>query len=169
MENSVLVIAEAGVNHNGDVELAKQLTDAAAKANADIVKFQSFRSDQIITRSAPKANYQKRAKDDQESQYEMLRQLEFSQSTHKELIEYCGFRDIEFLSTGFDIDSVTMLADLGQSRFKIPSGEITNLPLLRHVGGYGRPTILSTGMSSRIRRFMWEIAERIVQSYSLPM
>jgi len=147
MENRVLVIAEAGVNHNGDVELAKQLIDVAANAKADIVKFQSFRTCQLTTKSAPKARYQKETIDSQESQYDMLRQLEFGKDIYKELIEYCAFQEIEFLSTGFDIDSVTMLADLRQSRFKIPSGEITNLPLLRHVGHYGKPTILSTGMS----------------------
>lgn len=143
-----LVIAEAGVNHNGDMDLAKKLIDVAADAGADIVKFQSFNADRLATATAEKADYQIKTTGKQESQHEMLKRLELSIDMHKELIEYCSQRDIEFFSTGFDIDSVNLLVDLGQNHFKIPSGEITNLPYLRHIGQQAKEVIFSTGMAT---------------------
>lgn len=145
---SVLVIAEAGVNHNGDIDLAKKLVDAAVDAGANLVKFQTFNAEQLATRNAPKANYQTRTTDEAESQLAMLRQLELTKEMHKSLIAYCCSRSIEFFSTGFDIKSINYLASLGTERFKIPSGEITNLPYLRILGAFGKSVILSTGMST---------------------
>lgn len=144
---STLVIAEAGVNHNGDIALAKQLVDAAAEAGADLVKFQTFSADRQVTLSAKKADYQTKSTDRGESQHEMLRRLELSADMHASLIEHCTARGIGFLSTGFDIESVDFLISLGQDRLKIPSGEITNLPYLRHIGKLGCDVILSTGMA----------------------
>lgn len=148
MNQEILIIAEAGVNHNGSLELAKRLIDVAKEAGADIVKFQSFSADSLVTRDAQKAEYQKLASGGEESQYQMLKRLELSEAMHIELIAYCKRVGIAFLSTGFDIDNVDMLARLGQTRFKIPSGEITNMPYLRHIGGLGHPVILSTGMAN---------------------
>ncbi len=147
MTTRTLIIAEAGVNHNGDLDLARKLIDAAAEAGADLVKFQTFSADRQVTRTAAKADYQTRTTDGNESQYEMLRRLELTGEMHKELIAHCAKRNIGFFSTGFDIESVDMLVGLGQGRFKIPSGEITNLPYLRHIGRIGKPVILSTGMA----------------------
>jgi N,N'-diacetyllegionaminate synthase len=144
----VLIVAEAGVNHNGDLQMAKQLVDAAADAGADLVKFQSFSAEGLATASAPKAEYQNRTTDEEQSQFAMLRQLELTPQMHQQLIAYCAQRGIGFLSTGFDIQSVDYLASLGAKRFKIPSGEITNLPYLRHIGCYGKPLIVSTGMAT---------------------
>ena len=143
-----LIIAEAGVNHNGDIELAKKLIDVAAEAGADLVKFQTFSADRLVTQSALKAEYQVLATDKIESQHEMLRKLELTESMHHELINHCANREIGFFSTGFDIESINFLARLGQELFKIPSGEITNLPFLQHVGGLGKKVLLSTGMSN---------------------
>ena len=143
-----LIIAEAGVNHNGELGLAKQLIDVAAEAGADIVKFQTFSADSLVTRTAKKANYQTLNTDSQESQYEMLRSLELSADMHRELIAHCGTRNIGFLSTGFDVESVDLLLSLDQDHFKIPSGEITNLPYLRHIGQFGKAVIISTGMAT---------------------
>lgn len=145
---SVLIIAEAGVNHNGDLALAKQLVDAAAEAGADLVKFQTFNAERLATQAAPKADYQNRTTDQSESQFSMLRQLELTVEMHGALIAHCQNRKIRFLSTGFDIQSLDYLASLGLDRFKIPSGEITNLPYLRHVGAFGKSVILSTGMAT---------------------
>ena len=145
---SVLIIAEAGVNHNGDLELAKSLVDAAANAGADLVKFQSFSAERLATVSAPKADYQNQTTDQKQSQFAMLQQLELSPQMHEQLITHCAKQGIGFFSTGFDTQSVDYLASLGAVRFKIPSGEITNLPYLRHVGGFGKPLILSTGMAT---------------------
>ena len=145
---SVLVIAEAGVNHNGDLEIAKTLIDVAADAKADIVKFQTFNADQQVTKSASKAEYQKITTNINESQHSMLKNLELSVEMHSELINHCKKRNIEFISTAFDIQSVNLLQSLGQRLFKIPSGEITNLPYLEHIGKIGKPIILSTGMST---------------------
>jgi N,N'-diacetyllegionaminate synthase len=142
-----LIIAEAGVNHNGDLNLARQLIDVAAAAGADRVKFQTFSADRLVTESASKAPYQARATGDNESQHAMLRRLELSRAMHVDLIGHCKARGIEFFSTGFDPASVDLLVELGATCFKIPSGEITNLPYLRHVGRYGKPVILSTGMA----------------------
>ena len=144
---STLVIAEAGVNHNGDLETSLSLVDAASSCGADIVKFQTFTADQLVTQDAAKAEYQKVKTSSTETQFEMLRKLELSHSDHLAIIEHCQERGIGFLSTGFDIGNIDMLVDLGMNRIKVPSGEITNLPYLRHIGGLGLPTILSTGMA----------------------
>ncbi|MGB6355822.1 MAG: N-acetylneuraminate synthase [Steroidobacteraceae bacterium] len=143
-----LVIAEAGVNHNGDMSLARRLIDVAADAGADMVKFQTFSADRLVTARAAKADYQLRTAGAAESQHAMLRRLELTRAMHTDLIAHCKSRDILFFSTGFDIESVGLLAELGLNRFKIPSGEITNMPYLRHIGGYGRPVILSSGMAT---------------------
>jgi len=148
MAKRVLVIAEAGVNHNGDLAMARKLIDVAAEAGADLVKFQTFKAERLVSHTAPKADYQSRATDRTESQLEMLRRLELKDQMHKELIAHCAARNIGFLSTPFDIESVDLLASLGQSLFKVPSGEITNLPYLRHIGRTGREAIVSTGMST---------------------
>ncbi|MBU1666270.1 MAG: N-acetylneuraminate synthase [Gammaproteobacteria bacterium] len=148
MNKPVLIIAEAGVNHNGDLELARRLIDAAAEAGADLVKFQTFKADRLVTATARKADYQTRNSGGGETQHEMLRRLELSPEAHHELIAHCQTRGIGFFSTGFDNESVDFLASLGQERFKIPSGEITNLPYLRNMGRYGREIILSTGMAT---------------------
>jgi len=148
MKKRTLIIAEAGVNHNGDVGRARQLIDAAAAAGADLVKFQTFSADRLVTRVATKAEYQARTTAEEESQHEMLRQLELSADAHNELIEYCAAKRIGFFSTAFDFESVDLLVSLGQERFKIASGEITNLPLLQKIGGLGNEVILSTGMAT---------------------
>ena len=143
-----LVIAEAGVNHNGDIELAKKLIDIAADAGANLVKFQTFMADRLVTESAIKADYQIFASDSTETQHAMLRRLELTEAMHYELISHCGLRNIGFFSTGFDIESIDLLVSLGQEMFKVPSGEITNFPYLRHIGKLGKKVILSTGMSN---------------------
>jgi N,N'-diacetyllegionaminate synthase len=145
---STIIIAEAGVNHNGDPQLAHRLIDAAAAAGADRVKFQTFSAARLVTTRAAKAPYQVRTTGGDESQHDMLQRLELSPEMHVKLIEHCKARGIEFFSTGFDPASVDLLAELGATSFKIPSGEITNLPYLRHVGRHGKPVILSTGMST---------------------
>lgn len=143
-----LIIAEAGVNHDGDIGVAKQLIDAAAEAGADFVKFQTFVADRLATRSAEKAGYQARLTGSAETQHSMLKRLELGRNDHITLIDHCGRRGIRFLSTGFDTESVDLLVELGTPLLKIPSGEITNLPYLRHVGRQRLPVILSTGMST---------------------
>ncbi|EMO15055.1 N-acetylneuraminate synthase [Leptospira santarosai str. CBC523] len=144
-----LIIAEAGVNHNGDLELARKLIDVAANAGADIVKFQTFEAERLVTKSAKKADYQNSATGNAaESQYEMLKKLELSKENHEKLIQYCKQTGIEFLSTAFDLQSLAFLEQLNLSRYKIPSGEITNLPYLQKIGSSGKPIILSTGMST---------------------
>ena len=148
MTKRTIIIAEAGVNHNGELIMAKQLIDKAADAGADFVKFQTFSADRLVTRTAKKADYQTQSTAINESQYEMLRSLELTAAMHEELIAYSAMRNIGFFSTGFDIESIDYLASLGQQLFKIPSGEITNLPYLRHIGRIGKPVILSTGMAS---------------------
>jgi len=147
-KHHTLIIAEVGVNHNGDMELAKRLIDVAADAGADLVKFQTFSAERLATQSAPKANYQDQTTDQAQSQYAMLKQLELTTKMHEVLIAHCQHRNIGFFSTGFDIQSLDYLASLGAELFKIPSGEITNFPHLHHVGGYGKPVILSTGMAT---------------------
>lgn len=146
--NSTLIIAEVGVNHNGDLEQALSLIDAAACAGADLVKFQTFSADRLVTATAAKAAYQMRSGNMDETQQAMLRKLELSRAMHEVLMAHCRERQIEFFSTGFDIPSLDLLRELGLERFKIPSGEITNLPYLRHVGSFGSPVILSTGMAT---------------------
>ena len=148
MTSRILIIAEAGVNHNGNLELAKKLIDAAAEAGAYLVKFQTFNAYRLVTSTARKAAYQTQATDSGKSQHEMLRRLELTEDMHHKLIANCAARNIGFFSTGFDIKSVDLLLSLGQDHFKIPSGEITNLPYLRHIGQLGRPVMLSTGMAT---------------------
>ncbi len=144
----VLVIAEAGVNHNGSVELARRLVDVAVEAGADVVKFQTFMAERVVTPTAPKADYQLVTTDQAESQLAMLRRLELSWEAHRTLFAYCRARGIVFLSTPFDEASADFLDELGVCAFKIPSGEVTNLPFLAHVARKGKPLLLSTGMSS---------------------
>jgi len=141
------IIAEAGVNHNGEVALAKRLIEAAADAGADAVKFQTFRADRLVSRSAPKAAYQRGTTDPEESQFEMIRRLELSPGAHRDLQGACRRCGVLFLSTPFDEDSVALLEELGVPAFKISSGDVTNWPLLSYVARRGRPVILSTGMS----------------------
>lgn len=142
------IIAEAGVNHNGDIALARQLIEVAARAGADLVKFQTFCADRLATPQARKADYQLRSTDRAESQHAMLQRLELSRAMHEELIAHAKSCGIEFFSSAFDCEDVDLLAQLGLQRFKIPSGEITNLPYLRHIGRYGRDLILSSGMAT---------------------
>jgi N,N'-diacetyllegionaminate synthase len=143
-----LIIAEAGVNHNGDLALARQLVDVAAEAGADLVKFQTFSADRLVTAAARQAAYQERNTGVVESQHAMLKRLELSRAMHEELIAHCRERGIHFFSTGFDTQSVDLLLELGATRIKVPSGELTNLPFLRHIGAAGRDVILSTGMGT---------------------
>jgi N,N'-diacetyllegionaminate synthase len=144
---SIFIIAEAGVNHNGSLELAKALIDVAADADADAVKFQTFKADRLVSKTAQKAQYQKQTTDATETQYEMIKKLELNAHAHHELITYCKTKDILFLSTPFDHESIELLNDLKMDIFKIPSGEITNLPYLRHIGSLGKEVILSSGMA----------------------
>lgn len=146
--NKVFIIAEAGVNHNGSLELAKKLVDVAVEAKADAVKFQTFKTELCISKTAQKAEYQKQTTNKDESQFEMVKKLELDLEAHKKLISYCNSKNIMFLSTPFDHDSIELLNDLGLEIFKIPSGEITNLPYLRHVGKLNKKVILSTGMAN---------------------
>lgn len=146
--NRVFIIAEAGVNHNGSIELAKKLIDVAVDSGADAVKFQTFKAENLVSKNAQKADYQKQTTDKNESQFEMIKKLELDVNTHKELIAYCNSKNIMFLSTPFDHDSIELLNDLGLEIFKIPSGEITNLPYLRHIGKLAKKVILSTGMAN---------------------
>ena len=146
--SKVFIIAEAGVNHNGNIEIARRLVDAAAKAGADAVKFQTFKAENLACKDAKKAEYQLETTDKMETQYSMLKKLELTEKMHRELLEYCREKDITFLSTPFDIESARMLAGMGIPIMKIPSGEITNFPYLREIAGYRKKIILSTGMSS---------------------
>ena len=143
----VFVIAEAGVNHNGDLKLARALIDVAVDAGADAVKFQTFHADLLATAHAPKAAYQLQTTAAEESQIDMLRRLELSTEDHRELQSYCQERGIIFLSTPFDEEAADFLDELGVAAFKISSGDLTNSPLLEHVAAKGKPVILSTGMS----------------------
>lgn len=145
---STLIIAEAGVNHNGDMELAKKLVKVAHDAKVDVVKFQTFVAEDLVTKSAEKATYQREISDASEFQLEMLQKLELSESQHQELKNFANSVGLEFLSTGFDIRSMEMLLTLGIERIKIPSGEITNLPYLRFIAAQNKEIILSTGMAN---------------------
>ncbi len=136
------------MNHNGDINLARKLVDVAAEAGADLVKFQTFIADKLVTTHAEKADYQNQTTDAGESQHIMIRKLELTHDMHIALIGHCKSRGIQFFSTGFDQESIDLLAELGLDCFKIPSGEITNLPYLRHVGQYRKSVILSTGMAN---------------------
>jgi len=145
--SKVLIIAEAGVNHNGDINIAKKLIDAAAEAKVDFVKFQTFKAKTIVSPFAKKAEYQsKNTGDSSQSQYEMLKKLELSENDHVELIAYCELKNVQFLSSAFDVDGVSYLNNQGLNIFKIPSGEITNFPYLRAIAQTKKPIILSTGM-----------------------
>lgn len=145
----VLIIAEAGVNHNGDVGLAKELIAAAAEAGADLVKFQTFTAKNLVSTSAAKAEYQKITTSSRESQFEMLQKLELSREDHVALIEMCRACGVGFFSTAFDLQSFDLLVELGcLDRVKVPSGELTNLPLLRYVSRLRKPLLLSTGMAN---------------------
>jgi N-acetylneuraminate synthase/N,N'-diacetyllegionaminate synthase len=141
------IIAEAGVNHNGRLDLALKLVDTAVASGADAVKFQTFKAEAVVTVAAPKADYQQQTTGEDESQLDMIRRLQLSYEQFKEIKEYCDKKRIIFLSTPFDHDSVDFLDNLGVAAFKISSGEITNFPLLKHISGKGKPIILSTGMS----------------------
>lgn len=147
VELQTLIIAEAGVNHNGEINLAKKLIEGAALAGADLVKFQTFSAEKIVTRNAPKAGYQLDFSNTSESQFEMLQKLELGKGVLEKLIQHAEKCGIKLFSTGFDAESVDMLVELGQEILKIPSGEITNLPLLQHIGKKNMRVILSTGMS----------------------
>jgi N,N'-diacetyllegionaminate synthase len=144
----VFVIAEAGVNHNGSLELAKKLVDTAKNSGADCVKFQTFISKNIVSRNAVKASYQKKQIEAEESQLDMLKKLELSFDEFVELNEYCKSKNIEFMSTAFDFDSIEFLDNLGLRTWKIPSGDVTNLPYLLKIAKFNKPVILSTGMST---------------------
>ena len=143
-----LIIAEAGVNHNGDLDLAFELVEKAAASGADIIKFQTFEANSLVTKAAEKANYQRSNTSSAESHYQMIKNLELKKNDHYRIIEHCRKHNIEFFSSAFDLDSLDFLASLNLSRYKVPSGEITNLPYLRQMGAYQKPIILSTGMSN---------------------
>lgn len=146
--NKIFIIAEAGVNHNGNMEIAKKLVDVAVMAGADAVKFQTFKAEKLVSRDAGKAAYQMETTDREESQFDMLKKLELTPEMHVQLMEYCKQKEIMFLSTPFDIDSLRYLVRLGVDIIKLPSGEITNYPLLREAGRTGKKIILSSGMST---------------------
>lgn len=152
----VFIIAEAGVNHNGSLELAKNLVDAAFEAKCDAVKFQTFKAENVVSKNAQKAEYQKETTGQEETQLEMVKKLELSFDSFKELNEYCKNKGILFLSTPFDLESIDFLASLEIPIFKIPSGEITNLPYLRKINSLKKKIILSTGMST-----LYEIQEAL--------
>ncbi|WP_010648144.1 N-acetylneuraminate synthase [Oceanobacillus massiliensis] len=145
---NVFIIAEAGVNHNGSIELAKKLIDEASNAGADAVKFQSFKADNLVTKNAQKADYQKEATEKSENQFSMIRKLELDYEKHQELIDYCNSKGIMFLSSPFDLESIDLLSNLGLEIFKVPSGEINNVPYLRKIGSLKKDVIVSTGMAT---------------------
>lgn len=145
--DKTFIIAEAGVNHNGSLELAQKMIDAAVEAGANAVKFQTFKAEKVVSRHAPKAKYQKKTTSAGESQIEMIKKLELDAADHQTLIDYCKKKNIRFLSSPFDLESIDLLNELGLNIFKIPSGEITNLPYFRKIGALKKETILSTGMA----------------------
>jgi N,N'-diacetyllegionaminate synthase len=148
INNRTFIIAEAGVNHNGSLAKALELIEVAASAQADAVKFQTFRAEDLVTSTAPKAEYQKRATGENQSQFEMLKSLELTMADFQVLFDHCQKHGIEFMSTPFDENSADELEGLGMSTFKIPSGELTNHPLIRHIAQKQKPVILSTGMAT---------------------
>lgn len=160
--SSVFIIAEAGVNHNGDIKLAKRLVDVAVEAGADAVKFQTFKAETLVCKNAKKADYQLETTDGEETQFEMLKKLELTKEMHEELIAYCKEKRIMFLSTPFDVESVALLNEYGIEIMKIPSGEITNYPYLKAVGETGKKVILSTGMSTLVEV---EEAVKVLQNH----
>ncbi len=153
----ILIIAEAGVNHNGEIEIAKKLVDSACDAGADVIKFQSFKSEKLVIKNAEKAPYQLKGENREKSQFNMLKKLELTDHETIILKEYCKAKNIEFLSTAFDLESLKFLKNNGLNRYKIPSGEITNFPFLREIAKMNMPTIMSTGMAN-----MKEIEEAII-------
>jgi N,N'-diacetyllegionaminate synthase len=146
-DEHVFIIAEAGVNHNGDFKQAKELVQIASYAGVDAIKFQTFNSEMVVTKTALKANYQKRKEGSVETQFEMLRKLELSLEEHKKLLDFCRQSGTEFLSSPFDLTAIELLSTIGLNIWKVPSGEITNLPYLRKIGSLGQTVILSTGMA----------------------
>lgn len=147
--NKIVIIAEAGVNHNGDIEIAKKLIDEAVASGVDYIKFQTFKSEMVVSKNAQKAEYQiENTGNQSETQYEMIKKLELSLNQHEILIEYCKEKGIKFFSTAFDLESLQYLADIGLDLVKIPSGEITNLPYLRKAARLFNKVIISTGMST---------------------
>jgi N,N'-diacetyllegionaminate synthase len=148
MKQKTIIIAEAGVNHNGSIELAKKLIDSAKYAGADFVKFQSFRADELVSKVTPKAAYQNKTTNNEETHYEMIKRLELDIGSHKKLMDYCKVKKVGFLSSAFDLTSIDLLNELGLKIFKIPSGEINNLPYLRKLGKLDKNIILSTGMAN---------------------
>lgn len=145
--NKTFIIAEAGVNHNGSIDRAIQMVDAAVEAGADAVKFQTFKAEKMITVNSPKADYQMETTDSDETQLEMVKKLELDEAAHVKLYKYCQGKNTQFLSTPFDLESIDLLNRMGLEIFKIPSGEITNLPYLRKLGALDKRLILSTGMA----------------------
>ena len=148
LSSGVFIIAEAGINHNGDMELARTMIDVAAESGANAIKFQTFRVQDLLTKDAPKADYQKRITGEEESQFDMLKRCQLSRMQHEKLIMHCKDLGIVFISTPFEEKSADLLDELEVPLFKIPSGEITNLPFLNHVAQKKRPMIISTGMST---------------------
>ena len=146
--NRVFIIAEAGVNHNGSIEIAKKLVDAAVVAGADAVKFQTFKTEELVTETAEQAAYQMVNTGVKESQFAMLKRLELTEQDHCLLFDYCRQQGIEFMSTAFDMPSIALLHRLGMKRWKIPSGELLSIPYLREIAAFNQPTILSTGMGN---------------------
>lgn len=148
MNSKVIIIAEAGVNHNGKIELAKKMIDVAVDARVDYIKFQTFKTEKVVSIYADKAKYQKEATDEEESQFEMIKKLELDLNSHKVLMDYCNSKNIKFISSPFDNDSIDLLFNLGVELFKIGSGEITNYPYLKKIATKCLPVVLSTGMSN---------------------
>lgn len=146
--NRVFIIAEAGVNHNGSIEMAKKLVDVAVTAGADAVKFQTFKTEELVTETAEQAAYQTANTGVKESQFAMLKRLELTEQDHHLLFDYCRQQGIEFMSTAFDMPSIGLLHQLGMQRWKIPSGELLSIPYLRAIAALNQPTILSTGMGN---------------------
>ena len=146
--NKIIVIAEAGVNHNGSIDNAKKLIDIAESSGADYVKFQTFKTESLVTKKADKAEYQKNLTEKNENQFNMIKKLELDKKSHFELLSYCQNKKVQFLSSAFNISSLEFLYQLGVPFFKIPSGEINNLPYLRFVASKKIPVVMSTGMST---------------------
>ncbi len=144
----ILIIAEAGVNHNGSIDVAKKMIDVAINADADYVKFQTFKAQKLVSIHAEKADYQKETTNNEESQFNMIKKLELDTDAHEELFSYCRNKGIKFISTPFDLDSIDLLFELGVELFKVGSGEITNYPYLKKIASKKLPVILSTGMSN---------------------
>lgn len=163
--SNVLIIAEAGVNHNGSIDIAKKMIDIAVNAGVDLVKFQTFKAEMLVTKIAGKAYYQKNHTKKNETQFEMIKKLELDRVDHIELLNYCKQKNIQFLSSPFDHESIDLLAELNIPFYKIPSGEITNLPYLRHIGSMGKPIVISTGMATldEVRAAMQVLMEATVK------